>query len=274
MRIETYSHFFKGKGNTTMKVNYISNTFTTAVEKRNEIDVLKAQPDVPKTKLAMFNYWDEQKRSDLTENATLSRLVLDYDDGPTRDEVEHKFNEFGYIIYNSTGNTPEHNKFRLILTLSEPITAHTMKHWRGQNTFHNFFDGVDFSTFSVGRFFYIPSKFDKNGDAVKVDAHRGKPFDFHSMFKAQEYFQPFEALKAKLKSDRFNKAVKQVPNPTEVLQQYAEKEEWHYINAIKFASYAKYIGADEFTALHVFLQNYAGHSNMQKAWPRIWNAAK
>lgn len=86
-----------------MKLNVIKNIhiFKNEDVYKEDESWLLVQPDLPKEQLGLFNYWDEKKRKDVSDDATTTRLVLDYDDGPRRADVEEQFKEFEYIIYNS-----------------------------------------------------------------------------------------------------------------------------------------------------------------------------
>ena len=187
-----------------MKINIIKTIYETSNSRvflRDE-DWLFEQPNKKKEHLELFNYWSEKKRSKISDEATASKLVLDYDNGIKRAEVEEALKDYEYIIYNSTGNKLSEGveKFRVIVSLKEPVLASDIKHYK--KDLCKLFKGVDESTFTVGRFFCRPSKFDKDGAEVIVSKHDGALFDFYSSFSHYEVFQPFEELKAHLRASR------------------------------------------------------------------------
>ena len=258
-----------------MKLNYIKNFGIAGdgnVKLIDEQKILFAQPDLPKTDLGMFNYWNEQKRGGYSDCAELRRLVLDYDSGITRAEIEDRFKDYAYICYNSSSNKIEHNKFRIILILKEPVDAYSLRYWRNRNSFKQMFDGIDLSSFSVGRFFYIPSKFDKDGNAVIVATHKGLPFDFYGLFPRRVKNEQFDDLVAKMKQSRRNYDA--VENRLQILEKNSADKEYHYINAWGFIHFAQRLGCTEQESLEIFMNHYAGNTEMRKIWHRIWRNAE
>lgn len=148
-----------------MKLNYIDDIRVSADEDVHVKDesILLVQPDRRKDKLGMFNFWSEKKRKNISDDAVCHRLVLDYDDGLPRAEAEEKFKGFSYMMYSSAGNDSRNGveKFRVVLDLRQPVKASDLKWWRNRRSFREYFNGVDFSSFAIGRFFYRPGKRDK-----------------------------------------------------------------------------------------------------------------
>ena len=67
------------------------------------------------------------------------------------------------MMYSSAGNDSRNGveKFRVVLDLRQPVKASDLKWWRNRRSFREYFNGVDFSSFAIGRFFYRPGKRDK-----------------------------------------------------------------------------------------------------------------
>ena len=150
------------------EVNYITvrEVSDDNLVKRYYESIIFDQPDARKELAGMINYWNEKKRGDLSDDAKLYKLILDYDNCIPRKDVEKQFIDYEYIIYNSANNNAKTGveKFRVILTLTEPIIAKDLSHWRkdenNRKQLLKFFKGVDVSSFDVGRFFYRPTKHD------------------------------------------------------------------------------------------------------------------
>ena len=264
-----------------MKVNVIKNRH---VMKDSEVYVcdehmLYEQPHRPKEQLEMFNYWSEKKRSNVSDNAVDNRLILDYDDCIPRKDVEQQFEDYEYIIYNSANNDTKNGveKFRVILTLTEPILAKDMAYWRkdkdNRPKLLKFFKGVDISSFDVGRFFYRPSRCDKGGEAVIIKKHEGIPFDFYKHFPAP--FEQFEKLKKQMKASRSAPREYEDIDPEEQLEKYKTWFENEYPNGVhrcdvpRCKAKAKGLKVAFEAAEEVFAENYAGHSDWRKWWISI-----
>lgn len=239
------------------------------------IDWLYERPDLPKEELGLFNFWSEKKRSGVSDTATISYFVLDYDNGARRRDVEKKFAQYRYIIYNSTGNKESDGieKFRLILKLKEPISANDLRFWKNENKFKEFFKGVDESSFAVGRFFYRPSRYDKDRKEVIVTDHIGEDFDFNSIFTGRSGIEMFEKAKELMR-----------PKPKE---QHGKNEnmfdEWvsrkypsgvHYSDICAFCLRANSCGLSEEEAEMKFEAAYAGHSDWKPNFRKVFGGIK
>lgn len=257
-----------------MKINFIKNEYTKDVELKEESDALLMCPNLPKEKLPMINYWNVASRSGLPEDAEIKRLMLDYDSGVSRKEVETRFSKFNFISYSSTGNTKQHEKFRLILFLKEPVDAYSLRHWRNTAKFKNIFKDVDFSCFAVGRFFFIPSKYDKDGIETNVIVHKGElgGFDFYKEFPKVTKCEAFDKVVSMMKRNHLSHC--EEPK-IDVLQRWADtRRGFHYMDAFGFCIFAQRLCVDEDTAFNIFMSHYEGNTDMKKYWDRIWDNAE
>lgn len=218
------------------------------------------------------------KRSELgvSDDAVVQKFVLDYDNGAHRADVEKQFEEFSYIIYNSTGNSASQGieKFRVILDLKEPVKAYDLTWWMNKKAFIDYFNGVDKTTFYRARFFYRASKYDADGDQVVISKHNGKPFDFYASF--HRVFQPFEELKQKMAEEAYRKPKQDVKKMLDVFIKWAEDKYpagTHYADICAFCRRAVSCGLDEMEAEAKFTEMYAGHSkwtpNFREVFYRI-----
>lgn len=255
-------------------------------DKVEEIKMLTYQPDCLKGHIILYNYWDEAKRSQLSDDAKLYKLVLDFDNGAHREDVQDRFREYEYVIYNSTGNSKKEHleKFRMIVTLKEPVTALTLRHWYKQDEFKKFpmFKGCDLSSFHIGRYFVAPSKYDKDRDPVIVSYHKGRSFDFHSFFEEQNYMEAlFEKQKEELirkQNASSMKGRRTVENADKILQEYIDKigldytpTGLHYVCLPSVILKGKRLGLDEYTIRKMFNDNYVGSSDWEKNWDVCWS---
>ena len=105
------------------------------------VEWLERRPDRPKAKLSLFNFWSERKRRNISDEATTSMLVLDYDHDVKREDVMNHLADLDYYIYSTSSNDLAHGKdrFRVILSLEEPVKASDLRHWRSQKSFAEFF---------------------------------------------------------------------------------------------------------------------------------------
>lgn len=257
-----------------MKLNFIDNAHIAGDEnvlKLEETKVLYAQPDKPKEQVGMFNYWDECKRSNISDDAKLLKLCIDYDDGARRADVESAFKDYDYIIYNSTGNKCSEGieKFRLILTLKDPIIASDLEHWRTTNKFKVLFHGCDFSSFAKGRFFYRPSKYDKDHAEVIIKHNEGRPFDFYSIFPHWVKNEEFDRLVSKLKFGR----IQTLKTSDRYVSKFIEKigeGGLHYPDIPSFILKAKFYEVEYSTAKDIFSSRYEGDSKWEKNFENCW----
>lgn len=256
-----------------MKVNFIENVHVSSndkVWKMDEEKVLFRQPDKPKEQVGMFNYWDECKRSNISDDAKLLKLCIDYDDGARRADVENAFKNYDYIIYNSTGNKCSEGieKFRLILALKDPIIASDLEHYRSFNKFKVIFHGCDFSSFAKGRFFYRPSKYDNDHEEVIIKHNEGKPFDFYSIFPHWVKNEAYERLINKLKFGN----IRNLQTSDKYVNRFMEKigYDLHYPDIPKFVLKAKYYEVEYNTAKQIFASKYAGNSKWEKNFEECW----
>ena len=257
-------------------LNFIENVHATSnadVHRRDE-SCLFAQPDRPKEKVGMFNFWNEKKRSGLSNEASTEKLILDYDDGLTRADAENVFSDFSYIIYSSTGNNAKEGveKFRIILDLKEPIKAEDLKWWRNRRAFRKFFDGVDFSSFAIGRFFYRPSKYDKGGEEVKIVKHEGRAFDFYKMFPKHESCEMFDKIKAKMLNGIVKKPKAIDYDGIHKLKEWIASEfpsGVHRCDVPRVLNRAKWMNVDLNEAEQAFEEAYAGHCDWHIWWREL-----
>lgn len=91
-----------------------------------------------------------------TEVESYNGLLLDYDSGITIDEVHNSLKDYRHIIYTSYSHKPDHHKFRVILPTDEPINKKLYHHKAWKHAIADRFDGVDSSSASPDRFFYVP----------------------------------------------------------------------------------------------------------------------
>ena len=239
-------------------------------------DWLFMQPDVPKDKLGLFNYWSEKKRSSVSDNATMAKLVLDFDDGATRAEIEDRFAGLDYIIYNSTGNQASKGieKFRIIITLKEPVLASDLKYWRRSASFKQFVAGVDESSFAIGRFFYRPSKFDKDRAPVTVLCMPGEPLDFYERWPHHQIFQPWEDLKAQLLAAKSKPVTEKRADIFNAWVAKTYQAGTHYSDICAFCRRAYTCGLDAFEAEQIFAGIYAGHSKWQANFRKVYSTMR
>lgn len=134
-----------------LKMNFIDHIHISNDEKVFKIGLKKfiEQPNVPKDRLGLINFWSEQKRSKFSDDAKLTMLSLDYDSGVRRRLIEEKFKKYCYIIYNSSSNSNEQNRFRMFIYLKDPVLASDLKHWRSNKIFNKIFTGCDKSSFAI-----------------------------------------------------------------------------------------------------------------------------
>lgn len=252
-----------------MKINFIQNTRCKHVTLKDESYVFSAMPNLPKDMLPMYNYWDEIKRGDYLDTAKLRRLVLDYDSGISSTTVMNTLSEYEYIFYHSSGNSGELEKFRIILKLKDPIIASDLKIWRAKLAKE--FNGIDTSSFAIGRFFYVPSRYDKDGNDIKVIHHKGSPYDFYKTYRHIEYNEMFERLKAKMAQRSFGDYDKD--DGPEVLRAWSDDKSFHYPDLFGFCIYARRLKVSPDDALEIFMSRYAGHSDIKKCFQKTWDAA-
>ena len=256
-----------------MKVNYIDRREVKGdcfVIRLDEEKVICKQPDRTKEAVGMFNYWDECKRGNLSDDAKLHRLVIDYDDGARRVDVEKQFEDYSYVIYNSTGNQLSKGieKFRIIIQLKEPIIASDLEHWRTTDKFKKYFEGCDYSSFAIGRFFYRPSRYDKDHEEVKISFHKGEPFDFYEMFQHYVKNEAFEKIVNKMKFGNVCNLI----TSDKYVNRFMEKigYDLHYPDIPKFVLKAKYYEVEYNTAKQIFASRYAGNSKWEKNFEECW----
>lgn len=242
--------------------------------KRAEEDWLFIQPDKTKDKLALFNYWSEKKRSGISDDATTAKLILDYDGGAKRADIEKRFERLDYLIYNSTGNSPEVDKFRIILSLKQPIIASDLRYYRNDKRFMQLFDGVDKSSFAIGRFFVRPSKYDKTRQLVTIDHNVGDPFDFYSEFEHRAHLEAWDKLLDTMRAQR---------QPTNITRREDIFDKWadehypvgtHYCDVCAFCLRAHSCGLDVYEAKLKFAERYAGGSKWEPNFVKFFNSIR
>lgn len=192
--------------------------------------------------------------------------------GMTRIDAEEKFKNFHYIIYNSASNTSEQNRFRIILFLKEPVSALQLKLIRKTSKFKSYFEGVDFGTFAIGRFFKIPSKYDKDEKPVEVIEQVGDAFDFYSLFPKVAYSAAFEALKQQMFRKQMDKNSYKQPQ-TQKYREWISKtfpNGVHYMDLCACATRAKSLNITYADAVSLFERNYIGHSDWKKNYQNFW----
>lgn len=263
-----------------MKVNFIKNR---KVSKNSEVfrvdeECIFVQPDKPKECLGMINYWSEKKRSDVSDEAVCTRMILDYDDEIPRAEVEEQFKDYEYIIYNSSSNKLSEGieKFRMILTLKTPVTADDLRFWKKKRKerLAGFFKGVDLSSFDVGRFFYRPSRYDKDGAEVIIKKNEGAAFDFYAEFTSGE--RKLEEIKEKMKEK--SERPYEVRKDESYEDRLAKFKRWlsstypegvHRCDVPKILGYAMHNQIDLVEAESLFKEHYAGHTDWWTWWRSI-----
>lgn len=265
-----------------MNINYIKNKLVKGdknVQKFDESKLLE-QPDKAKNELGMFNYWSEKKRSGISDIATISKLILDFDEGMTRDEARERYKEYSYIVYNSASNDTSKGlfKFRMIFDLKEPIDAQSLRHWRSR-LFKDMFSSADISSFSIGRFFYVPSKYDKGGDRIVISRHDGKPFDFYEKYPHYEENEMFnrirQAMMMKPNLISSNLTEEETSENIEKLKSLILANNYtHYPYMGYVVGAAKYrLHLDCANAFQIFKDHYQGNVKMkecEKNFKKLW----
>lgn len=262
--------------NINFQVNVIKNVhvFRDAEVKRIDETWLLEQPNQSKDKLALFNYWSEKKRKSVSDEATTSKLVLDFDGGAKRHEIEERFNELDYIIYNSTGNKLSEGieKFRVIITLKDPVKAIDLRDARNEKKFIDFFDGCDKSSFAIGRFFVRPSRYDKDGQEVTITHHKGVPFDFYATFERKAHLAAWDALLDKMRASMAKPVYKK---QEQIFDQWATEKfpaGVHYCDICSFCLRAHSCGLDVYEAKSRFAERYAGSSKWEPNFVKFFNS--
>lgn len=245
------------------KVNFIPIKKTSGDENVSSLraeDVIMRQPDASKLTAGLFNFCSEKKRGGISENATCSKLVLDYDNGMPRSKVMNLLKDYDYLIYSSTGNSKSLglDKFRIILELKEPVKYIDLKH--NKEKLLSYFEGVDDSTFDF-RFFVRPTAYDKDHDPVIILFHEGKPFDFYSFYT--KTFAPFEKLKQQMQDAELRRRLHHKSSQKHVdwYIDWLKARERHWTDILGAASKARMCGLDEDEGLSLFLQYYRGSQN-------------
>lgn len=252
--------------NLNCRLNYWDDKYVTGDENVFKADAKKflfAQPDKPKAKLALFNFWSEPTRSKCSYEATSPKLVIEYDNGKPREEVQEQLSDYDYLIYSTTGNSKSLglDKFRIILELKEPITLRDLE--QNRPNLASFFDGCDISSF-CWRGFHRPSRYDKDHDPVTIIEHEGEAFDFYSIFK---HVKESDIYKEELNRKLMEMAK---PHKTSSRSRPDKMIEWakmkrhsnlHWIDVPGGVSTGKFWGLDCDEAFAIFWENYAGGSN-------------
>lgn len=259
-----------------MNINFIKDTYVKGdsnVLKKDLIETLKSRPNLPKDRLPLFNCWDEQKRGGYSDNAKTSMLILDYDNGVMRKTVLDLLKDYEFYIYNSSSNDTSNGieRFRVLLPLKEEICAIDLKDYK-KKLAKNVFGGVDRSTFDIGRFFKIPSKYDKGGEEVKIYKHSGKRFDFYALCPKKAHNEITETFKKIVDEMKFGKLKK----TNDIDKAVEDFQKWmlsifpmgcHYADVPYIAAYAKGHGIDFWNAEQKLKAHYAGgHSKDAIRW--------
>ena len=124
-----------------------------------------------------------------------------------------------------------------------------------------------------GRFFYRPSKYDKERHPVEVLIHNGELLDFYSIFPRQEHFEPFDRLMSKLRYTEWEKQMKRSEgrNFADVFTRWLDdKGPLHYPDICAVVLRAQSCGVSFDTAMQMFKARYAGKSNWETNFEKFW----
>lgn len=108
-------------------------------------------------------------------------LCIDYDDGPSIDEVKHQLTGIRHLGYTSYNHLKDGviQKFRVVIPLATSCPAADWK--KRKDGFLTLFPGCDPSSFDLGRIFYAPST-PKSQQRVTVAWNQdGDPFDWQEV---------------------------------------------------------------------------------------------
>lgn len=112
-----------------------------------------------------------------------SMLILDYDDGTSIADVLEQLVDYKHIGYTSFSHTPEHNKFRVIIPLTQPIPANLMMKTKDSEhsvlpALFDIFGHIDLTTFDSSRAFFMPSCPIERAQYAQSWCNDGKEFDW------------------------------------------------------------------------------------------------
>lgn len=108
-----------------------------------------------------------------------SMIVLDYDDGTTIEEVKRDLTNYEFVLYTSHNHKIKGERFRVVMPLLKPIS---IDHWNNRKkNFLKMFSGVDKSTVSCARAFYLPSCPEEYADDAIVYKNSGIMFDAYTI---------------------------------------------------------------------------------------------
>lgn len=156
-----------------MKLNYFDNLYSKIATQIDFEELLTKVYDKKKEELPMFNFCSHSSSTSSGNDMTCA-IVLDYDDGEeTYVSFIKKFKDYKFFIYTTASNSAYKEKFRVVIPLSK---------WYSYKVIEKFvkyhFNSIDACSGTSVRRFYLPSKYDKDGNLTRRGwVANGKIFD-------------------------------------------------------------------------------------------------
>ena len=114
--------------------------------------MVDAKGDAPLFNLAQYRTGIR----DLNDVISYNGVILDFDSGVKFSTIAKQLIGFKYYMYTSFSNSPEIEKFRIIIPSEKPISAESYHNPAFKMAISTFFDGIDISSADPSRFFYLP----------------------------------------------------------------------------------------------------------------------
>jgi hypothetical protein len=136
----------------------------------------------------LFNGWFYSGNNGRGKSAEYAKfctmLVLDYDDDTAIEEVQAMISDYEYVLYTSHNHLIKGIRFRVVLPLAKWIK---IEDWSvRKRNFLKMFPGVDISTTSNARVFYLPSCPESHEKHARIIHNQGRFFDAHRIPKERK----------------------------------------------------------------------------------------
>ena len=126
--------------------------------------------NIPKEELPLVNFW---KASSTIRGSqyllSLHSLFLDYDGNLSIEQFQRRYWKFEHYIYTTSSHTKEKNKFRVIIPLSQPISASNYNS-NVRFALESIFPECDKTAFYSDHAFFVPCKNDNIEYIYKINS--------------------------------------------------------------------------------------------------------
>ena len=157
----------------------------------NKYSVNKKKHHLPAFNFCNYQFNDDGYTTRKYVNIkSISALILDYDDGYTIESFQNKYNHLHYYLYTSASHTVTKHKYRVIIPLEKSLLSKQLFDYAPELI--EYFKGCDECTFARGRFFFMPTVNDSDGNkTIKINNVGSEFFSIENQnFKGRPVITP------------------------------------------------------------------------------------